>query len=160
MLSLILWDYYYLRSQHQRKLISVILLLSAMFGRLATAVSSASITVLYMIILHWFICVFRFHELTCWRQTSDGSIWRMGGFKSPISHWISIMKNHRYLHRYLHRLHADYCPHLWSYYHNVSSVVIFGLHQVLPNPGNFIENSNWTLLLSTCVIYSLYAEYV
>lgn len=48
-----------------------------------------------------------------------------------ISLYISAMTRYRYL----HHLYSSHFPHL-CYYHNVSVVVSYGLHQVYINPGN------------------------
>lgn len=38
---------------------------------------------------------------------------------------------------YLDYVHANYCPHFYCYYHNVSTLMSFSYHQIIVDPGNF-----------------------
>lgn len=46
---------------------------------------------------------------------------------------------------YLHYLPVDCCPHFCCCYHNVSTIVPSGLHQIHVNPGNLQGISNWII---------------
>lgn len=65
---------------------------------------------------------------------------------SNYSNNISVYENiNKEIYSYLHYLHADYRPQLCCCYHNFSTVVAFGFHQVYDDPGNIEEIPNWTL---------------